>query len=95
MSTKQAEVKCDGCGTVFEANPHSARKGELHATYLQCPVCYAVFPGLITDRALRKLMRDSSPAGFRTHKQHRAAQLKKKYGEDLKQMDGWTEERQG
>jgi len=93
MNAQQTEVKCDGCGTVFEAIPYAARKGELHATYLQCPVCYQVFPGLITDRPLRKLMRDSSPAGFRAHKQHQAARLKKLHGESLKQMDGWTEER--
>ena len=97
MSQTPTEVKCDKCdkcGTVFEAVEHRARKGELHATYLQCPACYAVYPSLITDRALRKLMRDSAPAFCRIHKRNRMAQLKKKYGDSLKQMDGWKEERQ-
>ena len=91
---KTTVVTCDKCGTTFDPVTRRARKGELRAEYLQCPACYTVYPIIITDAPLRRLIRDSSPEGFRGYKKDRMHKLKAKHVESLKQLDGWTEERE-
>ncbi len=93
MNNQQTEVKCDKCGAEFAAELLHANKGELHASYLRCPECGAIYPSYITDRALRKVIKDYPGAAFREHKRRRVAELKRKHSKSLKAMDGWTEER--